>query len=108
MFMERKRSDEEISLIRYLELGRQGHYPLFFKEWINESVNHKKFQLKTSTLPSTRAYVFEVFSQLYKHKNPERQKTFLSAMKDEERIRFVKSFLYLVEMRTLDKTDILH
>ncbi|MFZ4713595.1 MAG: hypothetical protein ACOYL6_07785 [Bacteriovoracaceae bacterium] len=107
--MEKKlRTDEEISMMRFIELGRMGHYPLFFMEWIEESVQSPKVQLRTSSLPTTKEYVYKVFSELEKHKNIERKKTYLEKLNKDDRIKFIKSFLYLVELRSLDKVGTLH
>ncbi len=106
--LKKSRTEEEITMLRFIELGRMGHYPLFFQEWIHESVHSPKTQLRTSSLPSTKEYVYNVFSELHKHKNIERKKTYLEKLNREERIKFVKSFLYLVEMRSMDKVETLH
>lgn len=108
MEKERKKSEEEISLIRYLELGRKGYYPLFFKEWIEESVCDGKIEIRTSSLPTMKAFVYETFCKLHKHKNLERQKSVLQSMSEVQRRKFIKSFIYLVEMRTLDRIETFH
>jgi hypothetical protein len=105
---KKSRTEEEISMLRFIELGRMGHYPLFFKEWIQESVHSAKIQFRTSSLPTTKEYVYTVFSELHKHKNIERKKTYLEKLNKEDRIKFIKSFLYLVELRSLDKVETLH
>jgi hypothetical protein len=103
---KRVRTEEEISMLRFIELGRLGHYPLFFREWIQESYA-KKAQHKNTSVPTTKEYVYKIFSELEKHKNLERKKTFLEMLSNDERNKFIRSFMYLVEVRALDKTQTL-
>lgn len=103
---KRVRTEEEISMLRFIELGRLGHYPLFFREWIQESYQKRSLHKNTS-VPVTKEYVYKIFGELEKHKNLERKKIYLEKLTTEERNKFIRSFMYLVEVRALDKTQTL-
>lgn len=83
-----------LELQNYINLARNGHYPLFFKEWIDEGLRHN---IKSSSYMRATKTVDLVFKNLEKHKGTERKKNFLMSLKDEERREFVKSFYTLVE-----------
>lgn len=90
-----------------IEAGSQGHLPLFFQDWIHESYADLEEVKKLSF--SLAAEVVEAgFKRMEKYNTIERKKTALQALKSEDRELFIRSFMKLVEYRTLDRLRELH
>ena|SRR5690554_6753111 len=77
----------------YINLAKTGHYPLFFEEWLNDS-------LKEGTAVSYRSAsenVKDLFKKMAKHRSLERKRTMLTGLPEEQRDQFIRSFFKLVE-----------
>ncbi len=84
----------------YIELGTQGIYPLFFKEWIDEldlSALNKKSDLDKELL-------IEHFKKLSSHSNIDKKKIALSALDKDERSDLILSFFKEID-RLLSESE---
>lgn len=90
-----------------IEAGSFGHLPLFYQDWIHQSYANLE-EVKKLSFSYAAEIVEAGFKKMEKHKSIERKKTALQALKDEERELFVRSFMKLVEYRTLDRLRELH
>ena len=78
-----------------------GHYPLFFSEWLKESVkSHHKLSFKKAG-----HNVQHTFKLLERHNTIEKKKTALIRMDKITREEFIRSFLKIVEHETLKKVN---
>ncbi len=83
-----------------IELGTQGHFPLFFQDWIQDSFQGER---KPISLSKARKEVKLTLDNLSRHKNFERKKIALSSMEKNKREVFIQSFFRVVENKILDK-----
>ncbi len=88
----------------YIKLGQTGHFPLFFKEWITDSLNVNNSIKYKSALKN----VDDIFQRLERHKTIDKKKTALMALSNDERQVFINSFFKLVERTTLESHSELH
>ena len=88
----------------YLQMAQTGHYPLFFEHWLSDD-------LKESEPLSFRIAdrnVKEIFKKLSRHRSTERKKTALIGLSENERKKFVRSFIKVVEHNLLKDIKSLH
>jgi hypothetical protein len=88
----------------YLSLASSGHFPLFFKEWLEEGVNSggpMSFQVANRNVRDT-------FKKLSRHRTEQKKKTALTGLAKDERDVFVKSFIKMVEHNVLKDLKTLH
>lgn len=88
----------------YIHLASRGHFPLFFKEWLEEGVESQSpisFQVANRN-------VRETFKKLSRHRTQQKKKTALTSLQKKERDIFVKSFIKVVEHRLLKDLKTLH
>ena len=88
----------------YLHLASHGHFPLFFKEWLEEGIESQgpmSFQVANRN-------VRETFKKLAKHRTEQKKKTALTGLEKTERDVFVKSFIKVVEHGLLKDLKTLH
>jgi hypothetical protein len=88
----------------YLQIAKTGHYPLFFQNWLTESVKHNE----PLTYRIATRNVQEVFQKLSRHQSSERKKTALIQLDEKERNRFIQSFFRVVEHDLLKDLKSLH
>jgi len=88
-----------------IELGSRGHYPLFFQEWIHDSI---KAEFAHITLHEAKSKVAYHLTKLSKHKDLRRKKTAIIAMNARERSYFIKCFMKMVEFSIIDNHRDLH
>ena len=93
----------EKSLKSLIEMGANGHFPLFFDEWMSELSGH---DMGLSEREGYRAK--RILERLKEHRSIERQKIVLMGLKEKERQLVVKAFLKMVETKILDKRPELH
>jgi hypothetical protein len=89
-----------------INLGVQGHYPLFHESWINNTTLKQKNFLKITGVERARAK--KLFTNVLKHRLLERKKIVLLSMNDDDRDLFIKAFFKLVEGKILDQKLELH
>ena len=94
-------ADEQMKAL--IELGRNGHFPLFHSSWIEEVTREKS--KKFTKQDQKKAH--EIIDKISKHKNLDRKKTILLSLSDEERKIFIKEFFNLVEQSILEERPIL-
>ena len=87
-----------------IELGMNGHYPLFPTEWfvslnlINDSLISKSDKEKTH----------KILNRLAQHRSLDRKRTILYSLTEQEREIFLKVFFNMVEDKLLSKKPELH
>ncbi len=79
-----------------IKLGIKGQFPLFYPNWIAQSLSASS-TLKIKKIE--RKKIHEISKKISKHKNIERQRTFLLSLSQEDRNLFVRAFLNMVENR---------
>ncbi len=83
-----------------LELGTRGYYPLFYPDWIQDSLDRLKTPI---SLTKARANVKKNLELLDRHQSYERKRIAVSSMSDDMRDLFIRSFIRIVENKLLDK-----
>jgi hypothetical protein len=87
----------------YLRIAQTGHYPLFFNDWLSDSLdlndrdNSEKLNIRKAS-----HNVKHVFNQLAKHRTLEKKKTALIGMDKLSREEFIRSFFKVVEHKVLE------
>ena len=105
-FIRSLRFPKNHELKSLLELAQNGHYPLFYTEWIVDSF--KKTE-KMNLSPHDIQHLFnDILTRMAQHKKIDRKRTVLHALKDSERRLFVRTFLGIVEDKYLDQSSQLH
>lgn len=85
----------------FLKLAETGHYPLFFEEWVHESLNtNQKLNFKKAN-----HNVRSIFNQLSRHNTIEKKKTALISMDKLTREEFIRSFFKVVEHEFLKENN---
>lgn len=82
----------------YLKIAQTGHYPLFFNDWLTDSLD----QTNNLNIRKASHNVKHVFNQLAKHKTLEKKKTALIGMDRLSREEFIRSFFKVVEHNILE------
>ena len=81
----------------YLKMAQTGHFPLFFDQWLNDSLQTNS----KLTFRKASHNVKHVFNQLAKHKTLEKKKTALIGMDRISREEFIRSFFHVLENEML-------
>ncbi len=102
----RKLAETQQGLNHLIEAGSSGFFPLFHQDWIKESFQEDN-QPRIS-FSKAAENVERYYQQLKRHSSIERQQTALMALKQNERAEFVRSFMKMVEFRSLDRLKELH
>jgi len=89
--------------INYLHMAQTGHYPLFYKEWLEQSLQPKH----NINLRKANTNVQQVFGLLSRHKTLEKKKTALIGMEKSSREQFIRSFFKVVEHNILKDVNTL-
>lgn len=96
----------EQGLDHLIEAGSSGYFPLFHQDWIKESFleeNSPRISFSKAAENVERYY-----QQIKRHSSYERKQTALMAFNSNERAEFVRSFMRMVEFRSLDRLKELH
>lgn len=96
----------EESMKALIQLGTQGHFPLFHELWLKDPEIKEKRFLKITGLERARAK--KLFQNVSKHRQLEHKKTVLLSMSDYDRLLFIKAFFKLVEGKILDLKPEIH
>ena len=96
----------EDSMKALVNLGVNGHFPLFLDVWLNDPIVKEKRFSKITGLE--RAKAKKLFSRVSKHRSLEHKKVVVFSMNEEERSLFIKAFFKLVEGKILDQRPELH
>lgn len=94
-------SNEQMNSL--VELGRNGHYPLFHPTWIEETCKEKN---KRSTKGDQKK-AKEIMDKLSKHKNLDRKRTLIMSLTETDRKLFIKEIFNMVEQSILEEKPIL-
>lgn len=86
-------------LNNYISMAITGHYPLFESNWLMQSKIQKRLSINKAN-----KNVKEVFTKIARHKSCDRKKMAITLMPEDERIKFVQSFMRLVEYSILENT----
>lgn len=98
-----KTTDYKDEIRQYVALAMTGHYPFLDSSWLKECLNSKG----PLTFKNASKNVQEVFQRMQNLKTFEHKLLALHHMREEDRNRFVKSFLKVVEHNILEKTKTL-
>lgn len=82
---------------QFLQMAQTGHYPLFFNDWLSESLTKEE----SLNYVSATKNIKNVFNNLSKHRTLEKKKTALISMETNERNDFIRSFFKVVEHEAL-------
>lgn len=93
-------------LDQLIEAGSSGYFPLFHQDWIKESFI--KGDSPRISFSKAAENVERYYQQIQRHSSLERKQTALMAFNAEEREDFVRSFMKMVEFRSLDRIRELH
>lgn len=96
----------EQGLEQLIEAGSSGYFPLFHQDWIKESF--KESNSPRISFSKAAENVERYYQQIKRHASYERKQTALMAFDSNERIEFVRSFMRMVEFRSLDRIKELH
>lgn len=77
-------------------MAQIGHYPLFFSEWLFQSVQGQ-IPGRSLTLRKADLNVKKTFEALARHHGIEKKKTALIGMDKNTREEFIRSFIKIVE-----------
>lgn len=102
-----RKLQEAQGLDQLIESGSAGFYPLFYQDWILESMKDPK-EVRQMSFSRAAETVHRVYKQIERHSSIERKKTAIQALKNDERKDFILSFMKMVEYRALDKMKELH
>ncbi len=102
-----RKLQEAQGLDHLIEAGSAGFFPLFYQDWIHESLADAT-EVRRMSFSRAAETVHRVYKQIERHTSIERKKTAIQALKNDERKDFVLSFMKMVEYRTLDKLRELH
>jgi len=102
----RKLQDTQ-GLDQLIEAGSSGYFPLFYQDWIHESLSDLT-EVKRMSFSRAAETVHRMYKDIERHNGLERKKTAIQALKNEDRKDFVLSFMKMVEYRTLDRLKELH
>lgn len=102
-----RKLQEAQGLDQLIESGSAGFFPLFYQDWIHESLADA-VEVRQMSFSRAAETVHRVYKQIERHSSIERKKTAIQALKNDERKDFVLSFLKMVEYRALDKMRELH
>jgi hypothetical protein len=102
-----RKMQEAQGLDHLIEAGSFGHFPLFYQDWIKESMSDVT-EVRRMSFSRAAETVHRVYKQIERHNSIERKKVAIQALKDDERNDFILSFIKMVEYRTLDKVRELH
>ncbi len=102
-----RKLQEAQGLDQLIEAGSSGYYPLFYQDWIHESMKDSA-EVKKMSFSRAAETVHRVYKSIERHSSLERKKTAIQALKMDERKDFVLSFMKMVEYRALDKMRELH
>lgn len=81
-------------------MAQNGHYPLFFKEWIKDEQTKINYNDAKKSLKST-------FTKLSRHRTLDKLQTAIISMDKESRDEFINSFLKVVEYNSLKEMNLL-
>ncbi len=101
---DNKTQERQDPIHYYLQLGRSGQFPLFFKDWL-EKVN--MIQKKSKSRKSIRL-LKKYFKKIEKHKTIDKKRIAISAMSDDERFEFLNSFFHAIEEEILNSEHKYH
>lgn len=83
----------EKSLHSLIEIGTNGHFPLFENNWFNEITITPRIKLSKKHLKIAR----DIIKRLSRHKALDRKKLILSTLNKSEREVFMQLFFSIVE-----------
>ena len=83
----------------YIQMAQIGHYPLFFNDWLQTSLDQKQ----NMNFRKASHNVKHVFNQLARHRTLEKKKTALISMDKISREEFIRSFFKVVEHKILEE-----
>lgn len=102
----KKPATQTQTLKSLIQLGTNGHLPLFHEEWIREAIETKKS--KPMNFMEAKRKVHKGLTKLNHHRQLDRKKMAINQMPKKERVELVKAFLKMIENEVLDNSKELH
>jgi len=87
-----------------VELGANGHYPLFPPEWFASLSLTSNFAISKSDKEKTH----KIINRMCQHRSLDRKRTILYSLTEKEREIFLKVFFSMVEDKLMSKKPELH
>jgi hypothetical protein len=97
------RKSDVLKFETLINLACNGHYPLFFPQWITESINTVR---RPITSREAKSNVERMMKITERHNTLSKKRTALLSLNDKERNLCIRSFIKLVELSILDKYDL--
>ncbi len=102
-------SRKEKTVKTLLQMGQNGHYPLFDSRWFYECYDFSTPETVSVPLnQKEKMKARKILQRLLVHQSFERQKTILLTLSLEERHLFMRAFCGMVEGKILDDKPQLH
>jgi len=90
-----------------ISMAQTGYFPLFSKEWIDDSLSNQDYYLKINMVRAKKN-ILGTLKKLSRHSNFDRKKMALLQLTKKERTVFIQSFFKIIEYKTLEKIKDLH
>lgn len=100
------KSKPKEELKNYLMMAANGHFPLFFKEWIHEAANSSTE--KNGNRSTAKKTIENTFLKLDRHHKIDRKQSALFQLDLKERNDFINAVLKIVEDSIVDQNKELH
>lgn len=106
-------SRKEKTVKTLIQMGQNGHYPLFDSQWFYECFHQWACQqqsgqkLKPLTVKE-KMRARKILQRLLLHRSYDRQKTILLTLDTDDRHLFMREFCHMVEGKILDEKPQIH
>ncbi len=104
--LQSKTDQTKQELKSLISMAQTGYYPLFFKEWIDDSLGENYYQ--KINMVRAKKNIISTLGKLSKHKSLDRKKMALLQLAPKERKQFIQSFFKMIEYNTLENIKELH
>ncbi len=99
-----KTQENRTPLNYYLELGKLGQFPLFYKDWLEQVNLSQKRNKNKKNVRLLKKY----FKKIERHSTLDKKRVAISAMSEEERTEFLNMFFYALEEEILNSEHKYH
>lgn len=95
--------DVRDTALSYLKMGRNGHIPLLEKSWLEFSANEDT----PLALHEAQSELYSIFEGLLKYRDTEAKRKAIRSFSKEQKRKFARSFVRLIECDTLKDMNVL-
>ena len=102
--------EKEQNIKTLIDMGINGHFPLFHQEWLDDYFNSEAcIETKSQKLNrKEKSRAQKIIQRLSKHRELERKRIILHSLNREERVLFIRAFFDMVENKILDRQPEIH